>query len=105
MIVWISPAILAPMAAGASRFRKLPPPRAEPRPRPDEVEVPVRAEAGTGDLFEHYGIDTGRGEGVLGPIVAATACAGCGWLRRDEELARACPLCAGPGPSISTPRR
>jgi hypothetical protein len=47
-----------------------------------------------GDLFEHFGVETGRESKGPAAIVAAAPCSTCGWLRPLDELERACPLCA-----------
>ena len=77
------------MGGAASRFRKLPPPRVEAKPRER-----VRAVGDPGDLFDHFGVTSERTLVLPGAIVAAQPCSACGWLQRPDDLA--CPLCAEP---------
>lgn len=100
------------MAAGASRFRKLP--KLPPPRRGVDLGVAARGRGApvNGELFEHdfeqHGIEqhgiADPGPGSLGPVVPASPCEGCGWLRAAEELARACPLCGARAQLSTGPR-
>ncbi|MEM9460973.1 MAG: hypothetical protein AAGF11_42810 [Myxococcota bacterium] len=68
------------MARGTDRFRRLRTPQ-------------------TGDLFEHFGISADPPPPITDrprPVIAAAACAHCGWLR-PLPVRGACPLCGAPG--------
>ena len=56
---------------------------------------------GTGDLFEHFGVQAGpppapEPDEAAASLVAAAACEHCGWYR-PLPMAGACPLCGAPG--------
>lgn len=70
-------------------------------PRGNRVAGP---DTHTADLFDHYGVPTepAREPGELSDIVEGHACAGCGWLRSNQETGP-CPLCALPAPGPGKP--
>ncbi|WP_181197756.1 hypothetical protein [Enhygromyxa salina] len=74
--------------------RPLAPPRAEPAPAAPEG-------GGSGDLFEHFGVEVEASRGRPSPVVDGQPCSNCGWLLRAVDDER-CPLCGRRPPRSTT---